>query len=84
LDRLEELKENCAEPGKFTKRFFHLINAFRIIQYLNLCENEPGGKGNLQEEASLLLGKIKKNPPGDLSARGLLEEYRLLDQANCQ
>lgn len=84
LDQLEELKKNCAEHKKFTKRFFHLMNAFRIIQYLNLCENEPGGKGDLLEEASKLLGEIKKNPPGDLSARELLEEYRLLDQADWQ
>jgi hypothetical protein len=57
-DRLNELKHNCSDVKTFGKRFFHLINAFWIIQYLNLRESEPGGKGMLLEEATKLLGEM--------------------------
>src|SRR5665647_265177 len=35
LNLLDELKKNCADMKMFTKRFYHLVNAFWIIQYLN-------------------------------------------------
>ncbi|MCK9414260.1 MAG: hypothetical protein M0Q53_18305 [Prolixibacteraceae bacterium] len=82
LARLEELKKNCADVQVFTRRFYHLINAFWIIQYLNLCESMNDGKGILVEEANGLLIKLGVSTFGNLSALDLLEFYRRLDFNN--
>jgi hypothetical protein len=82
LDRLNELKKNCADVKTFTRRFYHLVNAFWIIQYLNLCESRDDGKGILVEEASRLLTKLEVAISGDMTARDLLEIYRQLDLNN--
>ena len=79
LNRLDELKKNCADMKMFTRRFYHLVNAFWIIQYLNQCESIEGGKGILVEEASKLLRELNVATSGDLNARDLLEIYRQLD-----
>ncbi len=79
LNRLIELKNNCADIKTFVKRFYHLVNAFWIIQYLNLCETTEGGKGNLLKEATTLLTKINIETTEKISARELLEIYRQLD-----
>jgi len=82
LNRLDELKKNCADMKMFTRRFYHLVNAFWIIQYLNHCESRDEGKGILVEEASKLLTKLELATSGDLNARDLLEIYRKLDYNN--
>ena len=82
LSRLDELKKNCADRKMFTRRFYHLVNAFWIIQYLNLGETRDGGKGILVEEASKLLIKLGVITFDDLNARELLEIYRQLDFNN--
>jgi hypothetical protein len=80
LDRLVQLKNNCADCKTFSKRFYHLVNAFWMIQYLNLCEPSEGGKGNLEEEAKKLLIELNIAPTGEINARELLEIYRQLDR----
>ena len=80
LVRLSELRKNCATEGSFRKRFYHEVNAFWIIQYLNLRELEPGGRGNLVEEACLLLKEINARVGIPSSARELLEIYRKIDR----
>ena len=81
LIRLSELKKNCANAGSFQKRFFHEVNAFWMIQYLNLNEMNPGGRGHLTEEAFLLLKEMNMEPAGPVTPRELLEIYRNLDKA---
>jgi len=81
IERVRELKKNCADVNSFTRRFYHEISAFWIIQYLNLCEQTDEGKGNLVEEASKLLAVIRKEPSGELSAMALLEIFRKIDNA---
>jgi hypothetical protein len=78
-DKLNELKKNCADVKTFTKRFYHLVNAFWIIQYLNLCESQEGGKGVLVEGATNLLTELEMETKADITARELLEIYRKLD-----
>ncbi len=80
LARLSELKSNCADATSFVKRFYHLVNAFWIIQYLNLCEATEGGKGDLVEEASSLLAELAISPSKKIDARELLEVFRELDK----
>ncbi len=82
LDQLDELKKNCADRKMFTRRFYHLVNAFRIIQYLNLCESNEGGKGILVEEASKLLTELDVVTSDGMNARNLLETYRQMDFNN--
>jgi hypothetical protein len=79
-ERLAELKNNCADRSTFMKRFFHLINAFWIIQYLNLCEASPDGKGNLIAESQKLLTELNMPASEGISARELLEIFRGLDK----
>jgi len=78
-ERINELKINCSDAGTFIKRFYHLVNAFWIIQYLNQCESHKGGKGSLIEEAIHLLAILKMETPGKMSTRELLEIFRELD-----
>jgi len=82
LDRLSELKKNCANIRNFVRRFYHELNAFWIIQYLNLNELNPGGKGILLEEASRLLAELKIEFSGDPDPRKMLEIFRELDSTN--
>jgi hypothetical protein len=82
FDRLEELKKNCADRKSFVKRFFHQLNAFWIIQYLNQCETSPGGKGGLIEESCKLLKELDIEFSREISARELLEIYRNLDRTS--
>lgn len=78
-ERLNELKNNCSDAATFIKRFYHLVNAFWIIQYLNLCETSEGGKGGQKEEAIRLLDVLKIETSGEMGTRELLEIYRKLD-----
>lgn len=80
-DRLIDLRDNCGDKKNFVKRFFHEVSAFRIIQYLNGCETNEGGKGDLIVEASRLLEILGLNGK-DKNARELLEIYRDLDKNN--
>jgi hypothetical protein len=79
MEKLNELKKNCADAGTFIKRFYHLVNAFWIIRYLNLCEMSENGTGSLTEEALRLLSELKIEAPHKISIRELLEIYRKLD-----
>jgi len=76
---LKELKNNCGDVKTFTRRFFHKVNAFWIIQYLNLSRPTEGGKGLLLVEATRLLHEMQFAVPEKTSARQLLEIYRRLD-----
>jgi hypothetical protein len=79
IDRLNELKNNCAELRTFSRRFYHEISAFWIIRYLNQCEQTEGGKGNLMEEAIKLLTELDCKTSGKMTARTILEIFRQLD-----
>ena len=77
-NRLTGLRDNCADRKNLVRRFYHEVNAFRIIQYLNLCEAGEEGKGDLVVEASRLLEKLGMEGEGK-NARELLEIYRNID-----
>lgn len=80
IERIAELKSNCADIKNFIRRFYHQVNAFWIIQYLNLCEAFEGGKGELVEEASKLAATLNILPAEKIEARELLEIYRQVDK----
>lgn len=79
-DRLAGLKNNCSTISNFMRRFYHEVNAFWIIQYLNINEMNPGGRGKLLEEATLLLRELGTEPSANLTPREMLEVFRKLDR----
>ncbi|MCE1200083.1 MAG: hypothetical protein LWW85_14025 [Marinilabiliales bacterium] len=78
-DKLSELRSNCADAPSFRKRFYHLLSAFWIIQYLNFCESLPDGKGDLIEESILLLKERSLFPDVPSDPMQLLRHFRDLD-----
>jgi len=80
--KLVELKNNCGDVKTFEKRFYHIVNAFWIIQYLNQCESSEGGKGMLREEALLLLKELGTDVHAETTDRQLLEIYRKIDMTD--
>ncbi len=54
-DIIAELQANCSTVQIFTTRFFHRINAFWIIKYLNIVAEGPFPKGELTGEVNQLL-----------------------------
>jgi hypothetical protein len=78
-ERLKELKKNCGDAKSYTRRFYHELSAFWIIQYLNQNEESIGGKGNLEAEATKLLLAQGIEIPRVTSPRELLGIYRGID-----
>lgn len=79
VEDIIELQSNCSNPDTFGKRFFHRINAFWIIQYLNNMETTYFQRGELMDEANKLLihmGIETKTPSDPLQ---LLNIFRELD-----
>ena len=55
VEEIIELQKNCSNRGIFGNRFFHRINAFWIIQYLNCAESTGFPRGELTNEVCKLL-----------------------------
>jgi glycosyltransferase involved in cell wall biosynthesis len=75
-----ELQSNCSNAIIFVKRFFHLVNAFWILKYLNFVHKQYFRRGDLYEETIrllLLMGTevTKYTPPLQI-----LEIFRSLDK----
>lgn len=76
-----ELKKNCSSPEVFTKRFFHLFNAFVILKWLNYAQQNGYEKTNLLVQSQLLAEKFGTTPdkiPND--PKLMLKFYRNLDK----
>jgi glycosyltransferase involved in cell wall biosynthesis len=80
LKGLIELKENCSSTKSFEKRFFHLLNAFWILKYLNFAHETIIKRGKLQDEAANLLQNIGIQAGQNPSLESLLEIFRNLDR----
>lgn len=81
VDELVELKKNCSGLKVFERRFFHLVNAFWILKYLNFAHENYFSQVDLQSAAIHLLHllKIETNETG--SVENLLMIYRNLDRS---
>ena len=75
-----ELNKNCANAKTFTKRFFHSINAFWILKYLNFAHGNFYSRGDLYSQAKRLLQENGIVVKPSTSAKQLLEYYRELDR----
>jgi len=80
VDELLELKYNCSNPKVFEKRFFHLLNAFWILKYLNFAHEHSFSRADLQAETILLLQDVGIQTEGDMSLENLLDIFRDLDR----
>ncbi len=80
IQDLLELNRNCANAITFMKRFFHCINAFWILKYLNFAHEKFYCRDDLYNQSKRLLQEIGIEVPSEISARELLDCYRALDR----
>ena len=80
IKEILELQNNCSAPEIFTKRFFHRINAFWILKFLNYSHENFFSRGELFAESTRLLRLLNMKIPNDISPEQLLEIYRSLDK----
>ena len=79
FEKLIELRQNCSNVKVFEKRFFHLLDAFWILKYLNSAHETYYSRGDLQTEATNLLQYIGIQTENIFTLENLLEIYRELD-----
>ena len=79
IEKLIELRQNCSNVKVFEKRFFHLLDAFWILKYLNSAHETYYSRGDLQTEATNLLQYIGIQTENIFTLENLLEIYRELD-----
>ena len=80
LDQIYELKKNCSNSKVFEKRFFHLVNAFWILKYLNFAHESGFEWGDLQTESVKLLYLFDIQISNCRSIENTLMIYRNLDK----
>lgn len=79
IERLIALKKNCSDVRSFTRRFYHEVNAFWIIQYLNQRKLSEGSEKMVMVEAEALLKELNITFHGGQNAMELLTIFRRLD-----
>jgi len=77
-----ELSDNCSNTKVFERRFFHLLNAFWILKYLNFSHEGSFNKADLQSESVSLLQHIGIQAGDIPSIEKILEIFRNLDKRN--
>ena len=75
-----ELQSNCSNSSTFTNRFFHRINAFWILKYLNFAHERHYQRGELYSESIRLLQQIGIDISINTSPEKILELFRSLDR----
>lgn len=85
VEALLELKNNCSGSNVFEKRFFHVINAFWILKYLNFAHETLFVRADLETESVLLLKHIGIEVKKNISIENILDIFRNLDRRikNC-
>jgi glycosyltransferase involved in cell wall biosynthesis len=86
IKEILELQANCSNSLTFTTRFFHRINAFWILKYLNFVHDKYLNRGDLYNESIRLLNRIGIDVGRDTTtSEQLLGIYRSLDKKykNC-
>jgi glycosyltransferase involved in cell wall biosynthesis len=72
FDDLDALKKDCSTLKVFSKRFFEVFNAFRVVKYLNYVHDHFFAKMGVFDAAVLLLDKL------DQPTQSLLNELDAL------
>ena len=81
IRQLLELRSNCSGSPVFERRFFHLINAFWLLKFINFAHENLFTRSDLQYEAVKLLQHIDIQLQCDDSLENILKIYRNLDQS---
>lgn len=80
VNEILELRDNCSNAIVFEKRFFHLLNAFWILKYLNFAHDTSFSRGDLQTEAINLLQHFGIQVENFTPIENLLDIFRNLDR----
>lgn len=82
IRELIELQQNCSSVEIYTKRFYHIFNAFRILKWLNFATQHDFPKADLAQQASKLIEHLsishKKTP---IDPKLMLKIFRDIDKA---
>ena len=78
--QLWELKANCSTAKVFEKRFFHLLNAFWILKYLNFAHEAFLTRAELKTESVKLLNHLGINADKNTPIENILAIFRSLDK----
>lgn len=84
-DAILELRANCSNDKVFEKRFFHVINAFWILKYLNFVHSSTLKRESIKKEPVKLLHVIGVQVDDEIPLENILEIFRELDRqiGNC-
>ena len=80
LHEIAELKKNCSNLKVFEKRFFHLVNAFWILKYLNYAHETTFSRAELVHESVKLLHNLGIQFDNKLPIEDIIEIYRNMDK----
>lgn len=85
IKEILELQANCSNSLTFTNRFFHRVNAFWILKYLNFVHEKYLQRGDLYSESIRLLKQTGFDVTNGTPPEELLEVFRSLDKRyrNC-
>jgi len=78
--QLSELKENCSSAQVFEKRFFHVLNAFWILKYLNYAHETSISRSELVKESVNLLHNIGIQVDNNSPIEEILQVFRNSDK----
>ncbi len=79
---LENLNQNCSSLQSFTKRFFQVFNAFRLVKYINYCHEHFVEKIPVFDAAIELLEAKGEDVDDIFDELELLNLYRKLHLKN--
>lgn len=79
FDDLEVLKRDCASETTFSKRFFELFSAFKVVKYLNYVHEHFFEQAPVFDMALTLLEQRGLNCDDCWLERDLLLRYRELE-----
>jgi hypothetical protein len=81
---LEEIRQNCASPEAFTRRFWAWFNMFRIMKFLHHARERGYADMEVSSAATLWLehsGRLpERSPAGTISPAALLMKFREMDR----
>lgn len=80
IEPIVDLSKNCSSVSVFTKRYWHLFNAFQILKYLNWSREHYVADSCLINNCKVLLKKRGVEMPINVNSEQLLLIMRKLDK----
>ena len=76
---ISEINNNCTTEKVFSKKFFNVFNAFRIIKFLNFAHKNYYQKKDIFTLAKSLLSELNIDTKNITSEKKILIKYRKLE-----